>query len=181
MSTEEHVEDREVDGGALHRATQQQARVKHTDRVRSGDSSVDGMVVHKVCCVCGEVLNRKTRFKDHEGRYWCAMCNEADQSKVRPIPCADCGIEMPRVDLKDVGGVMLCPVCVSKMAGEGQAVAELHLSALAHAQQLKAREAARTARKVAHSRKPDHVVTLLWVGLGAVVAALMVMLVVAYM
>lgn len=179
MSGEQDVDDREAGGAGLHRANEQQARLKKLERVKSGDSSLDGVVVHKVCCVCGAILNHKMRFKDHEGRYWCPKCNEADQSKVKPLPCADCGIEMSRMDLKEVSGLLLCPVCVSKVASQGVAVAQVRLSALQHGQEHEAASAA-TARKVASSR-PDHVVTMLWIGLGAVVTALVVMLVVAMM
>lgn len=175
MSADDRVEDEELGGASLHRANQQQARVNR-DRVRSGDSTVDGVVVHKVCCVCGTILNRKLRFKDHEGRYWCPACNGADQTKVQPLPCADCGIETPRMDLKQVGGLMLCPVCVTKITSETKVVAKVRLSALGHGQGRHS-TAKRTAREVAKSRN-DRVIAMLWVALGAIIAALIVLMIV---
>ena len=143
--------------------------------MRSGDSSLNGVTFHKVCCVCGEVLNRKMRFKDHEGRYWCATCNEADQEKVKPAPCADCGIEMSRMDLKEVSGLLLCPVCVSKVATQGKAVSDVRLRALVHSQEHDA-ASARTAKKVAHSHKSDSG-AMMWVAAGAIAIALVVVII----
>jgi len=125
------------DAGALSRANQQQARIHRLERLSSGDSSMVGEHVHKVCCVCGEILNHKPRFKDREGRYWCPTCNAADHEKVRPVPCADCGIEVPRADMKELHGVMLCPVCVEKFLHDSKAMAEVRLQALVHSQQVK--------------------------------------------
>jgi hypothetical protein len=120
------------EAGALSRADRHQARGKKLERLSSGDSSVVGVKLHKVCCVCGELLNHKPRFKDHEGRYWCPSCNEADHQKVRPIPCADCGIEMSRLDMKEVNGLFICPVCMEKFVNDSKAVAEVRIRALAH-------------------------------------------------
>lgn len=121
------------DAGALSRANQQQARSKRLERLHSnGDTSVVGVTVHKVCCVCGAVLNHKPRFRDGQGRYWCPTCNEADHERVRPVPCADCGIEMPRLEMKQVNDLLLCPVCVEKFMTDSRAVAEMRVRALSH-------------------------------------------------
>jgi len=140
-------------GAAMKRAAEQQARAARMERFKSsGDSSLQGVVIHKVCCVCSAILNHKPRFKDHEGRYWCPRCNREDHEKVRPAPCADCGIEMPRADMREVGTLLLCPVCVTKVMKEGRAVAEVRLRALAHGKQ-DSTAVERTAAKVKTSRK----------------------------
>lgn len=120
------------EAGALRRADSHAARSNTSDRIRSSDESVAGVGVHKVCCVCGEMLNHKTRFKDSQGRYWCASCNEEDHRKVRPVPCVDCGNEMPRMVMKEVRGLLFCPVCVGKLMTESKVVAESRIRALAH-------------------------------------------------
>ena len=120
------------DAGAPARAESPLAGGHNSERTRSSDESVAGVTVHKVCCVCGELLNHKTRFKDSHGRYWCATCNEADHRITRPAPCADCGNEMPRLELKEIHGLLLCPVCVNKFMNDSKAVAELRIRALAH-------------------------------------------------
>ncbi len=111
---------------------EQVAHHSRIERLRSGDSSLQGVKVYKVCCVCGTVLNNRPRFKDSDGRYWCSACNESDHQLNRPAPCADCGVEMSRRDLKEVRGLLLCPVCVTKVVNETKSVAQVRLKALAH-------------------------------------------------
>ena len=121
------------DAGALNRANAQQARANKLERLSSsGDSSLMGVTAHKVCCVCGTMLNHKPRFKDGQGRYWCATCNEADHKQVRPAPCADCGIEMSRLEMKEVSGLLLCPVCIEKFMTDSKAVGDMRIRALTH-------------------------------------------------
>lgn len=173
MSANEAGSDSDRDGAALHKANAQQAHVNRLERLRSnGDSSVIGVAFHKVCCVCGEVLNHRTRFKDSQGRYWCPTCNEADQAKVKPEPCADCGIEMSRIDLKEVNGLMLCPVCVEKCFREGQAVTQVRLRALAHGRVAAAKP---KPSKSARRRRSNAVLAVV---LAAVVLATLIAIVV---
>lgn len=97
------------DGAALHSADQQQSRV-----LSSGDSSVMGSVVHKVCCVCGTELHRRPRFKDSQGRYWCPHCNELDQMRKLPADCPDCKKKLTRADMHDFRGTLVCQFCFQK-------------------------------------------------------------------
>lgn len=172
MSADDVERDDDADGAALHRANSQQAHINRLERLRStGDSSVIGVSFHKVCCVCGEVLNGKTRFKDSQGRYWCPTCNEADHAKVKPEPCADCGIEMSRMDLKEVNGLLLCPVCVSKCMEESRAVTEVRLRALAHHTHTASADKKPKGGPAAAKKKSN---TLLVVILGGIVIATIV-------
>lgn len=118
MDTEHEKTEQEdcgSDGTSLHRANFQQARVTRLERLRScGESSVMGTVIHKVCCQCGSELNHRTRFKDSQGRYWCPECNDIDRKKVLPTPCADCHLDLPRSDLVEYRGRLLCPVCIEQ-------------------------------------------------------------------
>ena len=120
------------DADASARADSPLAGGHNSERTRSSDESVAGVTVHKVCCVCGGLLNHKTRFKDSHGRYWCATCNEADHRMTHPAPCADCGIETPRPEMEEIHGVLLCPVCVNRFMNDSKAVGELRIRALAH-------------------------------------------------
>lgn len=114
-----NADEVENEGSYLHRANAQQARVHRLERFRSnGDSSVMGQVVHKVCCVCGCDLAHKMRFKDGKGKYWCSRCNDADHERTRPATCTDCGVEMPRDQMKDIRGEHFCPVCYDKRETE---------------------------------------------------------------
>src|SRR5512133_3524859 len=116
MAEDQASEGGEVggDGSSLRRANEQQARVNRLERFRSsGDSSLMGHVV-KVCCVCGCDLTHKMRFKDGSGKYWCSRCNDAAHERTRPASCADCGIEMPRDQMIEARGMVLCPVCNEK-------------------------------------------------------------------
>lgn len=134
--SEQDSEKQTSDAAAFHQADAQQAHVNRLQRLKSsGDSSLIGVKFHKVCCVCGEVLNHKPRFKDQQGRYWCPTCNEADQQKVGLALCADCAMEMSKLDLREIGGLLLCPVCFEKCMKEGKGVVEVRLRALAHGQQ----------------------------------------------
>lgn len=111
------------DGIALHRASAEQAKRRRLERFRSsGDSSLMGQVVHKVCCVCGTELNHRPRFKDAEGRYWCPTCNEADHVKKQLVLCADCRTELPRAELKEQGGDLVCSACLERRRGEHRLV-----------------------------------------------------------
>ena len=105
----------EREGINLHRANEQQARNTRLARHHStGDSSLSGEVVHKVCCQCGVELNHRPRFKDSTGRYWCPHCNDQDHMQHQPAQCAECKVEMMRSDLQDLFGVLLCPVCYDR-------------------------------------------------------------------
>lgn len=172
MSTDDSAKE----GAALHRANAQQARITRLERLRSsGDTSVMGVVVHKVCCICGEVLNHKPRFKDSQGRYWCPTCNEADHEKVMPAPCADCGIEMSRRDMKEVNGLLLCPVCVEKCAHESRAVVEMRLRGLSHGHE-KEHKATHTAAKVQASYKKSNRTLMIVIGVLVALAIIAVLI-----
>lgn len=113
------------DGIEMHRASSMQARAKQLGRLRAGESSIIGIVAHKVCCQCGMELNGRPRFKDSAGRYWCPTCNDHDHERNLPVPCADCGNELLHEQLKEFGGAMLCELCIEKRRFDLKVV-ELH-------------------------------------------------------
>jgi hypothetical protein len=99
------------------------AEVKHRgesslsadDRVASSsDSTITSAIGVKMCCVCGADVHGKVRYKDSDGRYWCATCNEADLQRRQPATCPDCSREMLAGDLQDFKGTMICQPCWEK-------------------------------------------------------------------
>ncbi len=69
----------------------------------------------KVCCACGEALEGKQRFKDSQGRYWCALCGAADREKQRQAvrtPCYVCGKMFASGSLFQVTSRSFCIECV---------------------------------------------------------------------
>lgn len=86
-----------------------------TKRVASSsDSSIAAAVTAKICCVCGADLHGKVRYKDSDGRYWCAPCNEADAQRRQPATCPDCNRELLMGELQDFNGTLVCQPCWEK-------------------------------------------------------------------
>jgi formylmethanofuran dehydrogenase subunit E len=68
----------------------------------------------KLCCKCGRDVTGAQRMKDHQGRYWCIPCGEADrrhQAHANLGICEGCGESFGRAQLLQLGGETLCPRC----------------------------------------------------------------------
>ncbi|MGE5608132.1 MAG: hypothetical protein ACM359_02665 [Bacillota bacterium] len=76
--------------------------------------SVDRQVGEKVCCVCGQGVSGRKRYKDTAGKYWCEECARADSLRKHPAACADCQQTFPGGDLVEYEGVRLCRDCAGK-------------------------------------------------------------------
>ena len=73
--------------------------------------------VRKICCKCGRDVTGAARMKDHDGRYWCVPCGEADRRHqahdVAGI-CEGCGESFSRSQLMQIAGQSLCLPCRKK-------------------------------------------------------------------
>jgi hypothetical protein len=68
----------------------------------------------KICCKCSADVTEAKRMKDHEGRYWCVACGEADRlHKLHGDMgiCEGCGESVGRAQLMEIAGQCLCPSC----------------------------------------------------------------------
>ena len=73
----------------------------------------------KLCCKCGADVAGKKRLKDHDGRYWCAECNAADQKKQKLLAggiCAGCGEAFHGPGLTLIGDNTYCKPCLKVRA-----------------------------------------------------------------
>jgi len=91
------------------------------EHAASHDSTVAGATT-KLCCVCGENVAGKKRYKDSAGRYWCPDCHEAGlmpgggvaTAAVTTEPCPDCKQEFAPSEFVDIAGTRVCPACAEK-------------------------------------------------------------------
>ena len=68
----------------------------------------------KICVKCGRDVSGIARMKDHNGKYWCVPCGEADrrhQAHENGGICESCGESFSRAQLLDITGQHLCPRC----------------------------------------------------------------------
>ena len=73
--------------------------------------------VKKICIKCGRDVTGAPRMKDHEGKYWCVPCGEADrrhQAHASGGICEGCGESFNKALLLDIAGQSLCPPCRKK-------------------------------------------------------------------
>jgi len=145
------------------------------DRTSTGRSS-SGLVdqsaastgsgrIPKLCCVCGEDLVGKQRFKDHDGRYWCPACAREDTIRKQPAVCPDCRKQLTRGDMVAYEGSQLCKGCAEKR----------HLSAKRAAARIAAAELAGEKQHERRRMLTIAVVTALIVVVGFVAAWLCMM------
>jgi hypothetical protein len=80
----------------------------------SADSTIASVSPAKLCCMCGVDLHGKKRYKDSDGRYWCAECNDADIKRRQPATCPDCNKNMTFGDLIEFKGTPVCQACWEK-------------------------------------------------------------------
>lgn len=76
----------------------------------------------KICCKCGQDVTAAKRMKDHEGRYWCVACGEADrlhQIHANLGLCEGCGESFGKAQLLELAGESLCPRCRRRKYGPG--------------------------------------------------------------
>ena len=76
-----------------------------------------GTVKKKICVKCGRDVTGAPRMKDHDGRYWCVPCGEADrrhQAHALGGICEGCGESFSKTLLLDIAGQSLCPTCRKK-------------------------------------------------------------------
>lgn len=74
----------------------------------------------KVCCKCGRDVTSAQRMKDHDGRYWCIPCGEADrrhQAHANLGICEGCGESFGKPQLLEMAGQTLCPRCRKRKYG----------------------------------------------------------------
>lgn len=70
--------------------------------------------VSKICHKCGKDVAGQPREKDHEGRYWCIPCSEADRLHKLHVEsgiCEGCGESPGKAALLLLGGQNLCANC----------------------------------------------------------------------
>jgi len=68
----------------------------------------------KICTKCGKDVSGAPRMKDHDGKYWCVPCGEADrlhQIHSDAGICEGCGESFHKSQLLDIGGQHLCQRC----------------------------------------------------------------------
>lgn len=75
---------------------------------------VEGQASGKTCCVCGQSVAGRKRYKDSAGKYWCEECARQDSIKKHPAACGDCKQTFPGGDLVEYEGARLCRDCAGK-------------------------------------------------------------------
>ena len=80
----------------------------------SADSTITSVSSAKLCSMCGTDLHGKKRYKDSDGRYWCATCNDADIKRREPAACPDCNKDLTFGDLIEFKGTAVCQTCWEK-------------------------------------------------------------------
>src|SRR5207302_6292444 len=69
----------------------------------------------KICCECGADVTHARRMKDHQGRYWCVPCGEADQKRQRRDAngiCFGCGESFVGIQLFEIAHQRFCGRCL---------------------------------------------------------------------
>lgn len=84
------------------------------DSFPSGHTTASGRKL-KLCCVCGEDLVGKERFKDHQGQYWCPDCAKNDQHRKQPAVCPECNAQLTNGELLDFEGRQVCQPCADRL------------------------------------------------------------------
>ena len=75
----------------------------------------------KSCYVCGADLAGQRRYKDRNGKYWCATCRAAEaqqKTSAKVNSCDDCGRSFDPRKLTDFRDIKLCSSCLAERSSK---------------------------------------------------------------